>query len=95
MAGTQGPCIAENSLGLLQEEGKHQACHSSLTAVGKMGHILYLFSIDCSPTRIILCRVVSRASRSECVCVHMYIHTHSPVHTLILLKQQEEHSACY
>lgn len=61
---------------------------------GQDGTYTVFVSIDCSPAGIIPAPSGIPRQRGRCVCVHMYAHMRSPVHTLILLKQQEEQSAC-
>lgn len=84
--GTCGP--TESCLGLSQQGGKCPA------AAGKTRPILYLSVLTAVCLEKRLRHTAPRASRHKCVCMHMYTHTGSAVHTLILLKQQEEQSAC-
>lgn len=75
-------------------QGLSQQEESTQAAAGKTGPMLYLSVLTAACLEKRRCCAAPSASHRECVCVHMYTHRGSPVHTLILLKQQEEQSAC-
>lgn len=79
--GTRAPHTAENTPGLSQEGGKHWACRSSLTAVGKTGRILYLSVLTAAWLEQSCAeRYLTPARASACVCACRHTHLLSCTH---------------